>query len=109
MRCWGAVCEQGLVYGSLPTFKNEYYHRHVFPAIAAARTGAYNWIDAWYNARRRHSKIGYSSPLQYERQLAAQAAWPNSQLSGIRGQPHHRLFEGCGVSWRPGRDRAPQG
>ncbi|MGI9005537.1 MAG: IS3 family transposase, partial [Streptosporangiaceae bacterium] len=27
----------------------------------------------WYNARRRHSKIGYISPLQYERRLAAQA------------------------------------
>jgi transposase InsO family protein len=56
------------------TFKNEYYHRHVFPTITAARTGAYSWIDAWYNARRRHSRIGYISPLQYERQLAAQAA-----------------------------------
>ncbi|HEY5840747.1 MAG TPA: IS3 family transposase [Mycobacterium sp.] len=31
-------------------------------------------MDAWYNARRRHSKIGYLSPLQYEQQLASQAA-----------------------------------
>ena len=38
--------------------------------IDDARRGAYTWIDAWYNARRRHSKIGYLSPLQYEHQLA---------------------------------------
>ena len=55
------------------TFKNEYYHRHVFATIDAARRGAYTWIDAWYNARRRHSSIGYLSPLQYEAQLARQA------------------------------------
>ena len=56
------------------TFNNEYYHRHVFPTIAAARPGAYTWIDAWYNARRRRSGIGYISPLGYERPLAAMAA-----------------------------------
>jgi len=45
----------------------------LFPTIDAARRGAYTWIDAWYNARRRHSAIGYLSPLQYEHQLADQA------------------------------------
>ena len=44
-------------------FKNEYYHRHVFATIDAARRGSYAWIDGWYNARRRHSAIGYISPL----------------------------------------------
>ncbi|MBS1905930.1 MAG: transposase, partial [Actinobacteria bacterium] len=55
-------------------FKNEYYHRHVFPTIDAARRGAYTWIDGWYNARRRHSSIGYLSPLEYERRQLALAA-----------------------------------
>ena len=45
----------------------------MFATIDAARRGAYTWIDAWYNARRRHSSIGYLSPLQYEAQLARQA------------------------------------
>ncbi|AZZ42572.1 hypothetical protein C0Z11_10080 [Acidipropionibacterium jensenii] len=54
-------------------FKNEYYHRHVFTTINEARRCSYAWIDGWYNARRRHSKIDYISPLQYEQRLAEQA------------------------------------
>ena len=56
------------------TFKNEYYHRHAFATIDAARRGAYLWIDGSYNARRRHSAIGYLSPLEYERRQLALAA-----------------------------------
>jgi transposase InsO family protein len=55
------------------TLKTEYYERHVFATIAQARRGVYVWIDSWYNARRRHSKIGYLSPLQYEQRLIEQA------------------------------------
>jgi transposase InsO family protein len=51
------------------TLKTEYYERHVFSTIAQARRGVYVWIDSFYNARRRHSKIGYLSPLTYERRL----------------------------------------
>jgi transposase InsO family protein len=51
------------------TLKTEYYERHVFATIAQARRGVYVWIDSFYNARRRHSKIGYVSPLTYERRL----------------------------------------
>jgi transposase InsO family protein len=55
-------------------FKNEYYHRHTFTTIDAARRAAYTWIDGWYNARRRHSGIGYLSPLEYERRQLTLAA-----------------------------------
>jgi transposase InsO family protein len=55
------------------TLKSEYYDRHVFATIAQARRGVYVWIDSFYNARRRHSKIGYISPLTYERRLLEQA------------------------------------
>ena len=26
----------------------------------------FEWIEAWYNPRRRHSGIGYLSPVDYE-------------------------------------------
>jgi len=54
--------------------QNEYYHRHAFATISEARRGAYTWIDGWYNARRRHSAIGYISPLECERRQLTLAA-----------------------------------
>lgn len=42
--------------------------------INEARRGAYTWIDGWYNARRRHSALGYISPPEYERRQLTLAA-----------------------------------
>jgi putative transposase len=40
-----------------------------------ARAEVFNWIEGWYNSRRRHSALGYISPLEFERQhLAVRAA-----------------------------------
>lgn len=67
--CWDNAAAESF----WSVFKNEYYHRHVFTTINEARRCSYAWIDGWYNARRRHSKIGYISPLKYEQRLAEQA------------------------------------
>lgn len=31
-------------------------------------TAIFEWIEAWYNPRRRHSSLGYLSPVEYEQQ-----------------------------------------
>ena len=41
-------------------------HREAERAIA-------DIIDRWYNPVRRHSSLGYVSPMQYERQLGRMA------------------------------------
>jgi putative transposase len=38
----------------------------VFATRAAARTAVFEWIECWYNPRRRHSTLGYLTPLEYE-------------------------------------------
>ena len=39
-----------------------------------ARRAIFRYIETWYNRVRRHSTLGYVSPMQYERQLQSVAA-----------------------------------
>jgi putative transposase len=32
------------------------------------RAAVFDWAERWYNRRRRHSSLGYLSPLAYESQ-----------------------------------------
>ena len=38
---------------------------------AEARAAVFEFIEGWYNTRRRHSALGYRSPLEFERFHAA--------------------------------------
>jgi len=38
----------------------------------AARQAIFAYIETWYNRERRHSSLGYRSPVQYEREVLAQ-------------------------------------
>jgi len=55
------------------TLKGELLHRHAWPTRAAARLAIFEFIEAWYNRRRRHSTLGYATPAEYEA-LARQPA-----------------------------------
>lgn len=39
-----------------------------------ARTAVFEYIEVWYNRQRRHSTLGYRSPVDYEQQLASEHA-----------------------------------
>ena len=58
-----AVCET--FHASL---KKERIYRQSWPTRAAARTAIFEYIEGWYNPRRRHSTLGYLSPIEFERQ-----------------------------------------
>lgn len=48
-----------------------------FRTKAEARVAVFEFIEGWYNPRRRHSAIGYLSPLQYERRQQLPPARPS--------------------------------
>ena len=52
------------------TLKNELIHRRRFGTRAEARTAIFDYIEAFYNRTRRHSALGYKSPLAYESTLS---------------------------------------
>ena len=58
-----AVCES--FHASI---KKELLHRHSWPTKAEARTAVFDYIETFYNQRRRHSTLGYIAPALYEAQ-----------------------------------------
>ena len=52
------------------TLKKERIYRQSWPTRAAARTAVFEYIEGWYNPRRRHSTLGYLSPIEFERHHA---------------------------------------
>jgi transposase InsO family protein len=60
--CWdNAVAES--FFGTL---KTELVDGTVYPTRDAAKTAVFEWIEVFYNRRRRHSSLGYLAPVEYE-------------------------------------------
>ena len=57
-----AVCESFHA-----TLEKELLRSRSFKTRQEAKTAIFDWIEAWYNPARRHSRLGYLSPDQYER------------------------------------------
>jgi putative transposase len=55
------------------TLKVELIHRRQFQTRAEARQAIFEYIEVFYNRLRRHSSIGYVSPVEFERQHSAVA------------------------------------
>jgi transposase InsO family protein len=52
------------------TLKAELIYRTTYTTRAAARQDIVSYIEGFYNATRRHSALGYRSPLDFERAMA---------------------------------------
>jgi transposase InsO family protein len=69
-QCWdNAVAESFFA-----TLKTELIHRRAWPTRKAATSAIFDYIEGWYNTRRRHSTLGYLSPAQYESTITVAAA-----------------------------------
>jgi hypothetical protein len=64
-----AVCET--FHASI---KKERIYRRSWPTRAEASAAVFEYIEGWYNPRRRHSTLGYLSPAEFERHHAEHLA-----------------------------------
>ncbi len=48
------------------TLKRELIHRHAWPSRQMVRTAVFEYIEGFYNIRRRHSALDNLSPREYE-------------------------------------------
>jgi putative transposase len=79
-----AMCESFFA-----TLECELLARRRFKTQAEARMALFQFIEGFYNRRRRHSSIGYLSPVDYERRLLAgpDPRQPAGVLAAVRTSP----------------------
>lgn len=69
-----SMSRRGNCYDNAPTescfatLKRELVYRRNYTSHAEARQDIFEYIEVWYNRRRKHSAIGYMSPVEYEQQ-----------------------------------------
>jgi putative transposase len=63
----GDAYDNALCESFFATLECELLDRQRFATPAAARLAVFDYIEAWYNPRRRHSALDYLSPMAYER------------------------------------------
>ena len=58
--------DNALAESFVSTLKRELLHRHSWPSKEGVRMGIFEYIECFYNPRRRHSSLGQMSPVEYE-------------------------------------------
>jgi len=52
------------------TLETELFDRAPLKTHAEAKMAIFDFIEGWYNPRRRHSALDYMSPMEYETRAA---------------------------------------
>ena len=60
--CWDNAAAESF----FATLKTELLHRAAWPTRQAARSAIFHYLEGFYNRYRRHSTLGYRSPVHFE-------------------------------------------
>jgi putative transposase len=95
-----AMCESFFA-----TLECELLDRRRFKTQAEARIAVFDFIEGFYNRRRRHSSIGYLSPIDYEHLHAANpdARQHAAVLAAVKDKPSGRPPNGAVLDRRCAR------
>jgi putative transposase len=63
----GDAYDNAMAESFFATLERELLSRRRFKTQAEAEMAVFEWIEGWYNPHRRHSSLGYRSPVNYER------------------------------------------
>ena len=64
--CW----DNAVVESFFATLKTELFHGHQYLTHEQARTEIFAYLEGFYNRARRHSTLGYLSPVEFEQRAA---------------------------------------
>jgi len=88
----GDCYDNAMAESFFATLECELLARSRFKTHAQARTAVFGFIEGFYNPERRHSALGYLSPIAFERQQRVRAAWPGALdpaavLGAVKAKP----------------------
>jgi len=75
--CW----DNAVVESFFATLKTELIHQRSWLTRHDARAAIFEYIEGFYNCRRRHSSLAYQSPMDFEHQTEANAT--RTQKPGV--------------------------
>lgn len=93
----GDAYDNAMAESFFATLECELIDRRRFKTQAEARMAVFEFIEGFYNPRRRHSSLGYLSPIDFERRHDRTPTDPGT---------HHRAAGLGAVKVRPGHGRA---
>jgi len=67
----GDCYDNAMAESFFASLETELIDRSSWRTRAEARLAVFDYIEAFYNPRRRHSGLGYLSPAEFERRYAA--------------------------------------
>lgn len=85
----GNVWDNSAMESFFSSLKTERTARKVYSTRDAARADVFDYIERFYNPRRRHSKLGYLSPMAFE----ARATQPKPGVHGTGSRPGEAVKE----------------
>ena len=95
----GNVWDNAAMESFFSSLKVERVARKIYRTRDQARADVFDYIERFYNPRRRHSTIGYLSPMEFEAKVTSSLGWclPNRQ------QLRNSLsYKNCDLAfWRP--------
>lgn len=62
----GDCYDNAVVESFFGTLKTELVHHQDYQTRDEAKADLFEYLEVWYNRRRRHSSLGYLSPAEYE-------------------------------------------
>lgn len=65
----GDCYDNAMAESFFATLECELIDRHTFRTHAEARMAIFEFIEGWYNPHRRHSRLDYRSPVNFERRF----------------------------------------
>jgi putative transposase len=62
----GDAYDNAMAESFFATLERELLNRRRFRSQAEGKMAVFEWLEGWYNRHRRHSSLGYRSPINYE-------------------------------------------